>query len=136
MNRESRLPAALLALRVSVFLVMLMWTLDKFVRPDHAAKVFSGFYLLPEWGKRAFQVVGVLELALLLGFLAGFRKRLTYGLVLALHGISTLSTFKQYLAPFEAGNLLFFAAWPMLAACWALYVLRDEGTLMTCDKLQ
>ena len=26
-------------------------------------------------------------------------------------------------------NLLFFAAWPMLAACFALYLLRDLDTL-------
>jgi putative oxidoreductase len=28
-------------------------------------------------------------------------------------------------------NLLFFAAWPMLAACIALYLLRDQDTLLT-----
>lgn len=42
--------------------------------------------------------------------------------VLLLHGISTLSSYRQYLDPFN--NLLFFAAWPMLAACFALYLLR------------
>jgi hypothetical protein len=133
MNQEQRLPAALLGLRASVFLVMIMWTLDKFVRSDHAAKVFSHFYFLPEWGKRAFLVIGMLELALLLGFLAGFKKRLTYGLVLALHAVSTFSSFKQYFSPFEGANLLFFAAWPMLAACWALYLLRDEDALWSWD---
>ena len=39
-----RLP--LLLLRIGVFLVMFMWTLDKFVRPDHAAGVFKKFYQL------------------------------------------------------------------------------------------
>jgi len=129
MKEESKLPAALLGLRLGVFLVMLMWTLEKFVRADHAAKVFSNFYLLPGWGAGAFRLIGALELVLLLAFLAGFKKRLTYGAVLVLHAVSTFSSYKQYLSPFEGGNLLFFAAWPMLAACWALYVLRDEDTL-------
>lgn len=133
MNQEQKMPAALLGLRVSVFLVMLMWTLDKFVRSDHAAKVFSGFYFLSGWGKEAFLVIGALELGLLLGFLAGFKKRLTYGLVLVFHAVSTLSSYKQYLSPFEGGNLLFFAAWPMLAACWALYLLRDDDSLWSWD---
>lgn len=31
----------------------------------------------------------------------------------------------------EGPNLLFFAAWPMLAACLALFLLRDEDTLAT-----
>ena len=33
----------------------------------------------------------------------------------------------MYLEPFD--HLLFFAAWPMLAACFALYLLRDDDTL-------
>lgn len=131
MTDDKRLPAALLSLRLGVFLVMLMWTVDKFVRAEHAAKVFAHFYMLPEWGKPAFYAFGALELLLLLGFVAGVKRRLTYGLVLLLHGISTLSSFKQYLSPFEGSNLLFFAAWPMLAACFTLYILRESDTLFS-----
>jgi hypothetical protein len=40
--------------------------------------------------------------------------------------VSTFSSYKQYLAPFEGPNLLFFAAWPMLAACFTLFLLRDQ----------
>lgn len=129
MKAESKLPVALLSLRLGVFLVMLVWTVDKLLRADHAAKVFAHFYLLPGWGKNVFSVLGVLELLLLLGFLAGFKKRVAYGLVLVLHAVSTFSSFRQYLSPFEGSNLLFFAAWPMLAACLALYLLRDSDTL-------
>jgi len=67
--------------------------------------------------------LGAAELLLLLAFLVGYRKRVTYGAVLVLHAISTLAAYRQYLAPLS--NLLFFAAWPMLAACFALYTLRD-----------
>jgi putative oxidoreductase len=56
-------------------------------------------------------------------------KRISYGGVLILHSISTLSSYRQYLDPFN--NLLFFAAWPMLAACVALYLLRDVDTKWT-----
>lgn len=127
------LPRSLFALRVGVFLVMAMWTLDKFVRPEHAGKVYEAFYFLPGLGKGGLLVVGIAEAALLVGFLAGYRKRLTYGLVLLLHAVSTLSSFRQYLAPFDKGNLLFFAAWPMLAACWALYLLRDHDVLCSLE---
>lgn len=68
---------------------------------------------------------------LLLAFVAGVARRWTYGLVLVLHGVSTLSSFKQYLHPFTGPNLLFFAAWPMLAACFALYHLREDDVLWT-----
>ena len=37
-----RLP--LLLLRLGVFVVMFMWTLDKFLNPNHAAAIFDKFY--------------------------------------------------------------------------------------------
>ncbi len=70
-----RLP--LFLLRAGVFIVMLMWTLDKFIHPGHAAGVFKKFY--------------------------------------SIGGI-------------------FFAAWPMLAACITLYLLRDLDTLWAMQK--
>ncbi len=127
MNEKNRLPLALLLIRLSVFLVMLMWTLDKFVNPGHAGKVFEKFYYIPGMESTVLSVVAGLELLLLLGFVIGFAKRFTYGAVLLFHTVSTLSSYAQYLDPFK--NLLFFAAWPMLAACFALYYLRDEDTL-------
>jgi hypothetical protein len=74
-------------------------------------------------------VIGAMEMVILLLFLAGYKKKYTYGAVLVLHAVSTLSSFKQYLAPFDGTNLLFFAAWPMLAACLALFLLRDQDKI-------
>jgi hypothetical protein len=62
---RDRIATALLALRLGVFIVMLVWTLEKFVNPGHAAAVFENLYGLAD-----------------------------------------------------------VAAWPMLAACIALYLLR------------
>jgi len=129
MSSAQRLATSLLALRLGVFLVMLMWTLDKFVNPGHAAAVFENFYGLAEFGGMLLAILGAAELLLVLAFVAGLWKRWTYGAVLVLHGISTLSSYAQYLSPWD--NLLFFAAWPMLAACFALYLLRDQDTLLT-----
>ena len=135
MNNPNKI--ALLLLRLSVFLVMLMWTLDKFVRPEHAAAVYEKFYFLGGVGKELFLILGALELILLAAFVLGLYKRVTYGLVCLLHGISTLSSWKVYLTPFADGpNLLFFAAWPMLAACIALYLLREQDTLLTFKTTQ
>jgi len=129
MLQTTRLQWSLLSLRVGVFIVMLMWTLDKFIQPEHSGKVFENFYGLAGLGSTIFMIIGLLELLLILAFLAGLYKRLTYGIVLLIHGISTFSSFQQYLDPFN--NLLFFAAWPMLAACISLYLLRAEDTLFT-----
>lgn len=127
-----RLQVALLALRLGVFVVMLVWTLDKFIQPQHSAAVFEGFYFLSGIGPTALAVIAGIELVVIVAFVAGAVKRLSYGAVLVLHGVSTFASFRQYLDPFN--NLLFFAAWPMLAACLALYLLRDEDTLWTLPR--
>ncbi len=128
---EKKLQFSLLFLRVTVFLVMFMWTIDKFVNPGHAAKVYESFYYMAGLESVVMYAIGAAEMVLLLLFLAGYKKTLTYGAVLILHAVSTLSSFNQYLAPFEGPNLLFFAAWPMLAACFTLFLLRDQDKMLS-----
>ena len=133
MKFVDRLPLSLFLLRVGVFVVMLMWTLDKFLHPEHSTSVYEHFYFLPGLGSSLFYLIGAVELALIIGFLAGFKKRFTYAAILTLHAVSTVSSYRQYLTPFQSGHLLFFAAWPMLAACFALYFLRDADTRWVVD---
>lgn len=128
---DQRLPTALFTLRVTVFLVMLMWTLDKIVNPGHAGAVFENFYFIPGVGPGLLTAIAVAELVIILGFLAGVAKTWTYGAVLLFHAVSTLSSWQMYLG-FD--NLLFFAAWPMLAACFTLFWLRDNDTLLTVGR--
>lgn len=124
-NLNERLPLTLILLRISVFLVMLMWTLDKFLNPDHAAAVYENFYFIGGLSPIFFYLIGTIQLIIIIGFVIGVKKKLTYGAVLFFHAVSTASAFKQYLNPYQDSNLLFFAAWPMLAACFTLYYLRD-----------
>ncbi len=126
------LPLSLLLLRVGIFIVFLFWTLDKILYPDHAAGVFAKFYGLEAMGETIFLAIGVAQLILILTFVVGLFKTWTYGAILLLHAISTFSTFGLYLDPFD--NLLFFAAWPMLAACIALFLMRDWDTLSLGKK--
>ncbi|HAC63781.1 MAG TPA: hypothetical protein DCF68_09640 [Cyanothece sp. UBA12306] len=131
MRKDYRLPLALLSLRLSVFLVMLMWNLDKFFNPSHTAAIFEKFYFISGLSHNIFYGIGLIQLIILLGFVTGWQKKFTYLLVLIFHSVSTFSTFKQYFDPFN--NLLLFAAWPMLAACFSLYLLRNFDTLLSVD---
>ena len=126
MNQQRRLAISLLCLRLGIFLVMLMWTLAKFVQPDRAAGIFSKYYGFSGLNVQMSFTLATLQLILLLAFVGGIARRWTYGTVLLLHAVSTLATWRNYSEPFEGANLLFFAAWPMLAACVALYLLRDS----------
>ena len=116
----------LLVIRFSIFLVMFVWTIDKFINPEHAANIFESFYYISGLEVNIIYAIGAIEIIILLLFVAGYKKKFTYGAVLLFHAVSTFSSFKQYLAPFDGPNLLFFAAWPMLAACFALFILRDQ----------
>ena len=133
-NEPKHLPLALFFLRLSVFVVFFIWTLDKFVRPSHASTVYQKFYFLPAFAEGIFYVLGILELVLIFTFLFGIKKKLTYGAILLFQFISTVSCFPQYLAPFEQINILLYAGWPLLAACFALYLLRDCDTLLVWPK--
>jgi putative oxidoreductase len=113
---------------------MFVWTVDKFVEPQHASKIMVEFYSVGGVGNFVIYFLAMIELAVIVAFLLGFAKQWSYGLVLLMHAVSTLSSYKKYLHPFEPPNLLFFAAIPMLAACFVLYYLREADVLWTIKK--
>jgi hypothetical protein len=92
------------------------------------------FYFIGGVSRILVYLLAVIELAVILAFLFGFAKKWSYGLVFLMHGVSTLASYKQYLQPFQPSNLLFFAAIPMLAACFTLYYLREADVLWTMRK--
>ena len=124
-----RLRASLLILRLSIVVVLLAWTIDKLLRPEHGAGVLKHFYGIAGLGFAPIYALAVVELILIALFAVGLFKTWTYGAVLLMHAATTLVSYQQYLHPFEGVNLLFFAAWPMLGACVALFLLRDEDRL-------
>jgi putative oxidoreductase len=134
MKTENRLPLTLLLLRLSVFLVMFVWTVDKFVEPQHASKIMAAFYSVGGVGNFVIYLFATIELAVIVAFLLGFVKQWSYGLVLLMHAGSTLASYKKYLQPFESPNILFFAAIPMLGACFVLYYLREVDVFWTIKK--
>ena len=135
MDDKERIGLSLFTLRLGVFLVMAVWTADKFLNPGHAAAVYEHFYFISKgFAESSMIFIAVVESLILLAFIAGIQKRITYGLVFLLHAVSTLSSWKMYLDPFTIPNILFWAAWPMLAACFTLYLLRDMDTQFTLQS--
>ena len=65
---EAKLKRSLFTLRVGVFIVMIMWTIDKFVNPNHASKVFSFYYRLDGLSQSISYILGALQLILVLVF--------------------------------------------------------------------
>ena len=128
---ERRLGICLLLLRLCVGLVMLVWAFDKMLNPGHGAAVFEGFYGVSGVGESMVRGIGAVQGLIVVGFLLGFARTWTYGAVLFMHGLTTLVSWSAYLEPLK--NILFFAAWPMLAACITLFLLRDEDRIGSLD---
>ncbi len=125
---EARLAWSLFGLRIGVFVVLLMWTFNKFLNVDRTAAVFRVFYGVDGLNATASYGIGALQAAVILAFLIGFQKRWATAIVFVMHLVSTVTSYARYLDPWTTPNLLFFAAWPMLAAIAALYLLRDYDT--------
>ena len=126
---DTKLANGLFILRITIALVFIMWTGDKFINPVHAENVWSGFFYMPALGKAIFLGIGIAELILIILFIAGIFKGMTYLIVLVFHAISTLAPINVYLNAYsDPSNLLFFAAFPMLGACLFLYMFRNEDT--------
>lgn len=119
-----RLNLSLLLLRLGVFAVIAIWAVDKFVNPAHTAGVFKAFYSVEGLGANISYAMGVAQSLIAIAFLVGFKRTISYGLVVIIHGASTLISYERYLDPWTGANLLFFAAWPMLAAV-VLFILRE-----------
>lgn len=64
MDTGQRLPVTLLTLRLGVFLVMVMWTLDKLIQPKHTAGVFANVYGHCALGPTISMIIGAAQLVL------------------------------------------------------------------------
>ena len=128
------LALSLLLLRLGIAIVMGIWAADKFVNPGHGQAVLEHFYGLGGTGVAIVTLIGVVQVAIVAVFTIGLFKTWSYGVVLLMHGVTTLASWKQYLDAFD--NLLFFAAWPMFAACIALFLLRKHDTLLNVDAMR
>ena len=123
---------SLFLLRIGVFIVMLAWTLDKILNPAHAINIFEELYFLKGLSNNLMIAVGIIELIIILVFLAGLFKKYTYGFIIIIHAISTIAPWQKYTIELGATySMLYYADWPMLAACITLYVLRDLDTKYT-----
>ena len=115
-------------MRLSIAAFLLEWTLIKVVTPAVGQNIFEKFYFTSPSGTLIL-VLGGLQFLLILLFLVGAFKFWTYGAVMLMHGLGTLTTLGVLAQPFEAVNALFWAAVPTLAAMIALFLLRDRDRL-------
>lgn len=133
MALESKIKLPLFLLRLAVFAVLIVWVIDKFVKPGHAGAVFEKFYMMPGLDSAVIYCIGAVQLIIVLCFLLGIKKTIATLIVLLMHTGSTLLAYDKYLNTYEGSNILFWAAWPMLAACFTCFYLRDQDTMLSLN---
>lgn len=130
--KAGKIEVGLFVLRLGLGSFLLLWSIDKLVEPETTTKIFGHFYRLTISANVAVGV-GVFECLLSLTIMAGLWKTWTYGLGLALHAVSTLSTYEQLMSPFGK-NHLFIAALPVLAAFVTLFMLQESDTFCVLGR--
>ena len=128
---NAKLSLALFIMRLSLALFLLPWVIEKFTKPETTAKIFAHFYHVKNLSVFASYGIGILWALLLCAFAVGYKKRISYGLVLLLHAVGTIFTWKQLLPFLDTHNHLFLASIPTLGALIALYMLRDHDVKWT-----
>lgn len=129
-----KLQIPLFVTRILIAIFLLPWTLMRFVSSESAQGIAGKYYKIGFLPDVAFLVIAVLMSLLLLAFTVGFKKRISYGLIFLLHTIGTITTLPTMLPVLtggEGGQILFFAALPVIGAMLLLYVLRDQDTLLS-----
>ncbi|MGC1308907.1 MAG: hypothetical protein WA885_16900 [Phormidesmis sp.] len=134
MTNNRKLEISLATIRITTAAFFLVWSIEKIVAPDISQKVFARFYAL-SLSTEVSIAVGILQTAVVLLFLIGLFKLWTYGALLGMHTVSTLSSYEPLLNPYTPPNHLFWAAVPTLGALTALFLLRKEDRLLTFSKL-
>jgi len=124
---------SLLALRVSLGWLLVLWGLDKLVNVDHSLRVADNFYLgigSSVWFLNAF---GVVEAIIGLLIVAGLWRRWTYLAMLVMLIVTGVSVWKSVIDPWgwvlDGGNVLFYPSLIILAGAWVVWAFRAEDTL-------
>lgn len=122
--------AALLLLRISLGLLLVIWGLDKLVNVKHGLDVSDHFYFGLFSNRLLLQAFGVVEVAAGVLILIGVLRRFTYPLLVAINAVTLLGVWKSVVDPWgwwlEGANVLFYPSLIIFAASLVLWAFRDE----------
>ena len=124
---------ALLALRVALGLLMLVWGADKLANPAHGAGVAEHFYF-GLFGTRALMpVLGALQLALGACVVFGAARRAVYPALLAVTGLTLVGVWRSVVDPWgwylDGTNALFFPSLIVFAGALVVSAHRAADAL-------
>ncbi|MBA3645866.1 MAG: DoxX family membrane protein [Gemmatimonadaceae bacterium] len=125
---------ALLFLRLSLGLLMLVWGVDKLANPTHGLAVADKFYF-GLFGVRALMpVLGIVQLLLGLLVILGVARRYVYVALAGVTLVTLIGVWRSVLDPWGwylgRTNALFFPSLIIFAGVLVLLAFRDEDKLV------
>jgi len=125
---------SLLALRITIALLVLLWGIDKLVDPAHALRVSDSFYRGLLSHGALMPLLGALQVSLALLAMVGLFRRVVDPLVLLVNLGSMLGVWRSIVDPWgwflDGTNVLFFPSVIVVAGCLVLIAFRDEESLV------
>lgn len=130
----------LFSLRLSIFLLMILWAAMKIVAPEsygggaESPGIFKSFYGA-EVGINVVYAIGAVQIVFLLAFVAGAFKFATTGGVMLMNLASLAVSLPLILDPMGGkANILFLASVPVFGASLALFLMRKQDTFLSFGK--
>lgn len=122
--------ASILALRVSIALLVLLWGIDKIVDPEHAIRVSDNFYRGLLSIPALMPLLGAAQVGVALLAMTGLFRRWIDPVILLINLGSLLGVWRSIVDPWgwvlEGTNVLFFPSLIVLAGCVVLIAFQDE----------
>jgi putative oxidoreductase len=121
---------AMLLLRVSMGLLMLVWGLDKLVNPEHGVRVAERFYAGFLSSATLMPMYGAAQCALGALVIAGWGRRLSYPALIAITAATLVGVWRSIIDPWgwylQGTNALFFPSLIVFAAALVLHSARSS----------
>lgn len=134
MTHDASTGWALFALRLTIFLLMIVWASLKLLMPEAYVGIYKGFYGL-DTGISLVYALGALQILFLLAYALGLFKFVTTGGVMLMNLASMVVSFpKMADLTADKANILFIAAIPVFGASLAHFLMRKNDTFLSLGK--
>ena len=121
---------ALLLLRVTLGLFLVIWGGDKLVNVEHTIAVSDGFYFGLLSGGLVVAASGVVQILLGIAVVSGKFKPVAYTLMLLIYSGTLLAVWRSILDPLQlfmdGGNPVFFSSAIIWSGAYLLWTQRNE----------
>ena len=135
MERDRNLELSLFLIRITVAVFLLVWAVAKFANVKQQQGVFGTFYGWKEVTTETLSMIGAVQVLLILAFAAGAFKTWTYGAIFLMHAGGTLAGWSRMIPPYgPSASMTFWAAVPVLAAIFELFLLRDRDRMLAVSR--